>query len=53
MGEGNSLDKLFSLATTIVIAVAVLVALSHGTTATIIKTIGTQWNNSLKAMTSI
>jgi hypothetical protein len=50
MNSSTPIDKLFTLATTIVVALAILVALSHGTTSTIIKTIGTQWNNSLKAM---
>jgi hypothetical protein len=53
MDGGTPIDRLFSLLTTIVIALAILVALSHKNTATIIKTIGQQWNNSLKAMENV
>ena len=52
MNNGTPLDKLFSLAALIVICVAVLSALSHKQTGPLVKTIGTQWNNSLKAMES-
>lgn len=50
MNNSTPIDKIFTLATTIVIAIAILAALSHNQTSGIIKTIGTQWNNSLKAM---
>jgi hypothetical protein len=50
MNNSTPIDKLFTLATTIVVALAILVALTHSGTATIIKSIGTQWNNSLKAL---
>jgi hypothetical protein len=52
MDGGTPLDKLFSLLAMIVISVAILSALSHKQTGSLIKTIGTQWNNSLKAMES-
>lgn len=50
MNNGTPVDRLFSLATTIVVALAILIALSHKNTSTLVKTIGVQWNNSLKAM---
>lgn len=50
MGGSNPIDRLFSLGTIIVVSVAILSAISHKNTATLIKTIGTQFNNSLKAM---
>lgn len=50
MNGGTPIDRFFSLLTTIVVALAVIVVLSNKNTSTIAKTIGTQWNNSLKAM---
>lgn len=50
MNSSTPIDKLFTLATVIVVCIAILAALSHSQTSGIIKTIGTQWNNSLKAM---
>jgi hypothetical protein len=50
MDTSTPLDKIFSLASLVVILVAVLFAISHGGTSSIIKTSGTQFNNMLKAM---
>jgi hypothetical protein len=48
--NGTPLDRIFSIMTIMVVGVIILSALSHKNTGSIMKTIGTQWNNSLRAM---